>query len=111
MYVGSGVSDQGRLCTTYQGATQSAAALEHQIVIRQQPNKITSTVERHASSHEHVAVAQAMQIAVKYGVSEGKQHVNTVARYTAEACAAGVTVLLHFDIKPDFQKKKRHADS
>ena len=101
------MSGQGKLCTTYQRATQSAASLEHQTVIRQQPNQISSTAQRHAASHKRVADAQAIQTAVKCGISEGKQHVNTVARYTAGACAAGVTVLEYFDIKPGL----RHADS
>ena len=70
---------------------------------RQQADQIIATVERHAASHRHVADAvhsltQAMQTAVKDGVSEGKRHVNTVARYTAGACAAGVTALEYFDI-------------
>ena len=50
-------------------------------VTRQQANKIVSTVERHAASHKGLADAvqsltQAMQTAVKFGVSEGKQRVN-----------------------------------
>ena len=52
-----------------------------------------------------------MQTAVKDGVSEGKRHVNTVARYTAGACAAGVTALEYFDIKLVFQKQRRDKDS
>ena len=72
-------------------------------------------MERHGAFHKDVADAvqsltQAMHTAVKDGVSEGKQQVNTVARCTAGACA-GVTALQYFDIKLVFQKKKRHADS
>ena len=55
----------------------------------QQADQSIATVERHAASHRHVADAvhnltQALQTAVEDGVSDGKRHVNTVARYTAE---------------------------
>ena len=104
------------LCTTYQHATQSTAALEQQHFTRQQADQLIATVEGHAASHRHVTDAvhnliQAMQTAVKDGVSEGKRHVNTVARYTAGACAAGVTAVEYFDIKLVFQKQRRDKDS
>lgn len=106
---------QRKLCTTYQHATHSAAALE-QNFIRQQPNQTIGTVERHAASHRQVADAvhnltEAMQAAVKAGVSDGKRHLNTVARYTAGACAAGVTAAEYFDLKLVFQKQTRDKDS
>ena len=105
---------QRKLCTTYQHATQSA--LEQQNFTGQQADQIIATVEGHAASHRHVADAvhnltQAMQTAVKDGVSEGKRFVNTVASYTAGACAAGVTALEYFDIKLVFQKQRRDKDS
>ena len=86
---------QRSFCTTYQRATQSAAALEQQNLTCQQADQTISIVERYSASHRDVADAvhsltQVMHTAVKDGVSE---HVNTVARYTAGACAAGVTVV------------------
>lgn len=102
-----------KLCTTYQHATQSATALEQQNFTRQQADQIIAI---DAASHRHVADAvqkltQAMQTAVKDGVSEGKRHVNTVARYTVGACATGATALNYFDIKLVFQKQRRDKDS
>lgn len=71
-----------------------------------------ATVERHAASHRHVADAvHNLTQAVHDGVSEGKRHVNTVARYTVGACATGATVLNYFDIKLVFQKQRRDKDS
>ena len=71
-------------------------------------------MERHAASDKRAdavqSLTQAMQTAVISGVSEGKLHVITVARYTAGACAAGVSAVKYFDIKPGF-REKRHADS
>ena len=94
---------QRRFCTAYQHATQRAAALELQNVSRQQADQINSSVERHAAFHRDVADAvrtltQVTQTAVKDGVSGSIRHVNTVAKYTAGACAALVSFTF-FDVK------------
>lgn len=85
------------LCTAYEHATKSANALEGQNFTRQQADQIIITIERHAASRKDLveAVSSLKQVMQEVG-AEGKQHVNTVARYTLAAAASGVAVFKYF---------------